>query len=208
MAHYYDSMPDTPSDRRLIDYRANGINFSFVTDTNVFSRNDVDKGTDLLINSVIEDIKERGARKGERLLDLGCGYGVVGVVMKSVFMSFEVTSVDVNARAVELARENMASNNVKLTKCMQSNVLSALDESDIFDIVMTNPPVRAGKQTVFSFYEQAYEHMAPGASIYSVLQRKQGAPSSEKKLTELFGNCETVAISGGYRVMKAVKENP
>ncbi|SMC51979.1 16S rRNA (guanine1207-N2)-methyltransferase [Oscillospiraceae bacterium] len=208
MAHYYDSMPDTPSDRRLIDYRANGINFSFVTDTNVFSRNDVDKGTDLLINSVIEDIKERGARKGERLLDLGCGYGVVGVVMKSVFMSFEVTSVDVNARAVELARENMASNNVKLTKCMQSNVLSALDESDIFDIVMTNPPVRAGKQTVFSFYEQAYEHMAPGASIYSVLQRKQGAPSSEKKLMELFGNCETVAISGGYRVMKAVKENP
>ena len=179
-----------------------------MTDTNVFSRNDVDKGTDLLINSVIEDIKERGARKGERLLDLGCGYGVVGVVMKSVFMSFEVTSVDVNARAVELARENMASNNVKLTKCMQSNVLSALDESDIFDIVMTNPPVRAGKQTVFSFYEQAYEHMAPGASIYSVLQRKQGAPSSEKKLTELFGNCETVAISGGYRVMKAVKENP
>ena len=208
MAHYYDSMPDTPSDRRLIDYRANGINFSFVTDTNVFSRNDVDKGTDLLINSVIEDIKERGARKGERLLDLGCGYGVVGVVMKSVFMSFEVTSVDVNARAVELARENMASNNVKLTKCMQSDVLSALDESDIFDIVMTNPPVRAGKQTVFSFYEQAYEHMAPGASIYSVLQRKQGAPSSEKKLMELFGNCETVAISGGYRVMKAVKENP
>lgn len=208
MAHYYDSMPDTPSDRRFIDYRANGINFSFVTDTNVFSRNDVDKGTDLLINSVIEDIKERGARKGERLLDLGCGYGVVGVVMKSVFMSFDVTSVDINARAVELARENMASNNVKLTKCMQSDVLSALDESDIFDIVMTNPPVRAGKQTVFSFYEQAYEHMAPGASIYSVLQRKQGAPSSEKKLMELFGNCETVAISGGYRVMKAVKENP
>ena len=206
MAHYYDSMPDTPSDRRFIEYRANGMNFSFVTDTNVFSRNDVDKGTQLLLESVIEDVKERGAKKGERLLDLGCGYGVVGVVMKSVFMSFDVTSVDVNARAVELAKENASKNNVKLAKCTQSDVLSALTSEDIFDIVMTNPPVRAGKQTVFAFYEQAYEHMAPGATIYSVLQRKQGAPSSEKKLTELFGNCETVAISGGYRVMKAVKE--
>ena len=206
MAHYYDSMPDTPSDRRNIEYRANGINFSFVTDTNVFSRNDVDKGTELLIGAVIDDVKERGAKKGERLLDLGCGYGVVGVVMKSVFMSFEVTSVDVNSRAVALAKENAANNNVKLTRCLQSDVLSALGSDDIFDIVMTNPPVRAGKQTVFAFYEQAYEHMASGAALYSVLQRKQGAPSSEKKLTELFGNCETVAISGGYRVMKAVKE--
>ena len=206
MAHYYDSMPDTPSDRRFIEYRANGMNFRFVTDTNVFSRNDVDKGTQLLIESVIEDIKARGAKKGERLLDLGCGYGVVGVVMKSVFMSFDVTSVDVNSRAVELARENASGNNVKLTRITQSDVLSALSSEDIFDIVMTNPPVRAGKQTVFAFYEQAYEHMASGATIYSVLQRKQGAPSSEKKLTELFGNCETVAISGGYRVMKAVKE--
>ena len=205
MAHYYDSVPDTPSERKMIDYRANGMNFRFVTDTNVFSRSEIDKGSDLLIESVIEDIKARGAKKGERLLDLGCGYGPVGIVMKSVFMAFEVTQVDVNSRAVELSRENAGLNNVKINKCVQSDVLSALGDDDIFDIVMTNPPVRAGKQTVFAFYDQAYEHMTPGASIYAVLQRKQGAPSTEKKLTELFGNCETVAISGGYRVMRSIK---
>ena len=205
MAHYYDSVPDTPSERRTIEYRANGMNFRFVTDTNVFSRSEIDKGSDLLINSVIEDIKERGAKKGERLLDLGCGYGPVGIVMKSVFMAFEVTQVDVNSRAVELSKENAERNNVKMKKCVQSDVLSALGDDEIFDIVMTNPPVRAGKQTVFAFYDQAYEHMASGASIYAVLQRKQGAPSTEKKLMELFGNCETVAISGGYRVMRSVK---
>ena len=65
---------------------------------------------------------------------------------------------------------------------------------------------RAGKKVVFAFYEQAYERMDEGATIYVVLQRKQGAPSSEKKLIELFGNCETVDISGGYRVMKSIKE--
>lgn len=205
MAHYYDSMPDTPSERKMVEYRANGLNFRFVTDTDVFSRNDIDKGSDLLMNSVIEDIKKRGARKGERLLDLGCGYGVVGIVMKSVFMAFDVTQVDVNSRAVSLARENAERNNVKISKCVQSDILASLGEDDIFDIVMTNPPVRAGKQTVFAFYDQAYAHMAPGGELYAVLQRKQGAPSTEKKLMELFGNCESIAISGGYRVMKAVK---
>lgn len=206
MAHYYDSMPETPSDRKFIDYRQNGINFRFVTDTNVFSRSDIDKGTDLMLEAAIADIKERGAHKGERLLDLGCGYGVVSTVMKSVFMGFTVTAVDVNNRAVALTKENAELNRVSLKKAVASDVLSALDEEDMFEIVLTNPPVRAGKQTVFAFYDQAYEHMTEGAAIYVVLQRKQGAPSTEKKLIELFGNCETLAISGGYRVMKSVKE--
>ena len=206
MAHYYDSTPETPSNRRFIEYRQNGMNFRFVTDTNVFSKNEIDKGTDLMIEAAIEDIKARGAHKGERLLDLGCGYGVVSAVMKSTFMSFDVTAVDVNQRAVGLTKENAELNRVNLKKAVASDVLAELTEDDIFDIVMTNPPVRAGKQTVFAFYEQAFAHMADGASIYVVLQRKQGAPSTEKKLIGLFGNCETLAISGGYRVMKSFKE--
>lgn len=206
MAHYFDSEPQTASSPRNISYRINGINFDFTTDTDVFSRNEIDHGTDLLLKCTIDDIKQRGARKGERLLDLGCGYGVVGIVMKSVFMAFDVTQADVNSRAVELSKKNASSNRVTMKKTVVSDVLSALGEDDIFDIVVTNPPVRAGKKVVFAFYEQAYEHMADGAAIYVVLQRKQGAPSSEKKLQELFGNCETIGISGGYRVMKAVKE--
>lgn len=205
MAHYYDSMPETPSNRKMIEYRQNGMNFRFVTDTNVFSRSDIDKGTDLMLAAAIEDIKSRGAHKGERLLDLGCGYGVVSSVMKSTFMGFDVTAVDVNNRAVALTKENAELNRVTLKKAVASDVLASLDEDEMFEIVLTNPPVRAGKQTVFAFYEQAYAHMVEGASIYVVLQRKQGAPSTEKKLNELFGNCESLAISGGYRVMKSIK---
>lgn len=206
MAHYFDAQPTTESDKKTVDYRVNGMNFSFVTDSNTFSRSGVDKGTDLMITTVIDDIKARGAHKGERLLDLGCGWGVVGITMKKVFMAFDVTQTDVNARAVGLAKENAKNNGVKIDFQVAGDVLSGVPEDKMFDIVMTNPPVRAGKKVVFEFYEQAYKHMVEGASIYVVLQRKQGAPSSEKKLTELFGNCETIAISGGYHIMKSIKE--
>ena len=205
MPQYFESDPTTPSDRRLIDYRINGINFKFVTDTAVFSKTAVDKGTDLLLNSVIEDIKKRGPGRDESLLDLGCGWGVVGIVMKSVFTLFDVTCVDVNSRAVQLARENAGLNPKAPDHIMVSDILDKGPEDKLFDTIMTNPPVRAGKQTVFAFYDQAYAHMKDGAALYVVLQRKQGADSTKKRLNELFGNCTTVDIKGGYHVMKSVK---
>lgn len=204
MAFYYDSEPTTPSNKRVISYRQNGINFEFTTDTDVFSKSEIDFGSDLMISSMISDLKENNV-KVSSFLDLGCGYGVVGIVMKSVFRAAAVTCVDKNSRAVGLTKENSKNNGVPLKAALVSDCLSALGEDDVFDVVATNPPVRAGKQTVFSFYEQAYEHMHEGSYIYVVLQRKQGAPSTEKKLMELFGNVTTVDIKGGYRVMRSVK---
>ena len=205
MPQYFEANPETPSNRKHVDYRINGINFKFVTDTAVFSKTSVDKGTDLLLESTIADIKKRGAGRNESLLDLGCGWGVVGIVMKSVFTLFDVTCVDINSRAVALASENAKLNLRAPDKIVQSDVLEAIGEDELFDTVITNPPVRAGKQTVFAFYEQAYSHLKENGAIYVVLQRKQGADSTKKKLTELYGNCETIAIKGGYHVMKSVK---
>ena len=121
-------------------------------------------------------------------------------------MKMDVTGVDVNSRAVGLAVENAGFNGVK-ADFMVSDVLDKIPEDKKFDYIATNPPVRAGKKTVFAFYEQAYAHLENGGSFYCVLQRKQGAPSTASKLTELFGNCETLEIDGGYRVMKSVKDN-
>ena len=205
MPQYFEPNPDTESRRRIIDYRINGINFKFTTDTSVFSKTAVDKGTDLLLNSAIEDIKRRGPGRDESLLDLGCGWGVVGIVMKSVFTLFDVTCVDINSRAVALTKENAGLNLRSPDTIIQSDILKALPEDKLFDTVITNPPVRAGKKTVFEFYEQSFAHMKEGGAIYVVLQRKQGADSSKKKLDELFGNCETIDIKGGYHIMKSVK---
>ncbi|MBO7450165.1 MAG: class I SAM-dependent methyltransferase, partial [Clostridiales bacterium] len=199
-----DSDPQTESDRKIISYRQYGINLEFVTDTDVFSKSQVDFGSDLMIQSAIRDLKERDAKVWS-ILDLGCGYGVVGIVMKKVFKGAEVTCVDKNKRAVNLARENGINNGTPLKACMESDCLSAIDKDEKFDLILTNPPVRAGKETVFKFYEQSYEHLNEGGSIYVVLQRKQGAPSTEKKLNELFGNCETCDIKAGYRVMRSIK---
>lgn len=207
MAQYFDAEPETASDRRTVEYRVNGVNLEFITDSNVFSRNEIDHGTDIMINAIYRDIKAGGLACGAdgEFLDAGCGYGPVGITMRRFFRGFKVTQLDINSRAVGLAKENAELNRIPIKRVLESDVLSALDDSDMFDVVAVNPPVRAGKKTVFEFYEQAKKHMKDGASIYVVLQRKQGAPSSEKKLNELFGNCETIEIESGYHVMKAKK---
>ena len=204
MGHYFDEAPSTPSDRKTIDYRIDGTNFRFDTDSSVFSRREVDFGSNLLMEEIIKDVRANGKPEGN-FLDLGCGAGIVGIVFKYKFMRYECFGVDINSRAVALANSNAKLNRVKVN-FVQSDILNGLDDSVKFDVVATNPPVRAGKSVVFGFYEAAYARMNKGGLIYVVLQRKQGAPSTEKKLVELFGNCETLGIEGGYRVMKAVKE--
>ncbi|MBP5491802.1 MAG: class I SAM-dependent methyltransferase [Clostridiales bacterium] len=202
MAHYYEENPQGESDRRVVQARMNGIDFFFQTDSEVFSKKFLDFGSRVLLETAIEDLKETNRKKG-RLLDLGCGYGPIGIIMKRVFPSMEVTMVDINLRALDLARENAVTNGVKCVEVFQSDGCASVE--GLYDFVLTNPPVRAGKQTVFSFYDGAYEHMAEGGRLYVVLQKKQGAPSSEKYLMEKFGNCEVIAKESGYWIMLSVK---
>ena len=156
-------------------------------------------GTDAVL---LADFAVRGSVRC--FADLGCGAGIVGVTFKSYFARCEVYGTDVNTRAVALAEENAVNNNVDCT-FLASDVTSALPEGLLFDTILTNPPVRAGKKTVFRFYEESFARLEKGGSLYVVLQRKQGAPSTRAKLTELFGNCTNVATDGGYHIMRADK---
>ncbi len=199
---YFSARPDTVSERGRIDTRIHGVDLCFFTDTQVFSKKHIDFGTRLMLDAAIDDLSERGIRRG-RLLDLGCGYGAVGITMKRVFPAMDVVMTDINERATVLARENAEQNHSKQIAILESDGVSAVEGN--FDVIMTNPPVRAGKQTVFSFYEGAYAHLMKGGTLYAVLQRKQGAPSSKKKLEELFGSCEIIRKDSGYWIMKAVR---
>lgn len=202
MPHYYEENPQGESDRHVIQARLHGMDFFFTTDAEVFSKKFLDFGSRTLLETAIEDLATQNRKKG-KLLDLGCGYGPIGIIMKRVFPALEVTMVDINNRALELARENAETNSVKCVEILHSDGCS--DVEGLYDVVLTNPPVRAGKQTVFAFYDGAYEHMSEGALLYVVLQKKQGAPSSEKYLLEKFGNCEVIAKESGYWIMRSVK---
>ncbi len=107
---------------------------------------------------------------------------------------------DVNARAIRLAGENASRNQVSFAQIVQSDGFTNLE--GMFDHILTNPPVRAGKAVVHSFFDGAYKHLVPGGCLYVVLQKKQGAPSAATYLEALFGNCTAIAKSAGFRVLR------
>ncbi len=202
MAHYFDENPTTPSGPKTLEARFHGIDFVFTSDTAVFAKRQIDYGTKLLLDTAILDLHTRCIKKG-RLLDLGCGYGVIGITMKRVFPAMEVVMADVNQRAISLTGENVKTNHCPFVSIVSSDAWANI-EGD-FDIVITNPPVRAGKKTVFSFYDGAFEHLTPGGFLYVVLQKKQGAPSSLTHMEQLFGNCEIIEKDAGYWIMRSQK---
>ena len=203
MAHYFDPNPTTESKPQEIAFRMNGIDFSFITDHSVFSRTRLDFGSELLLKTVVSEFATQKSSRGVSVLDLGCGYGPIGTVLKRVFPGISIIMADINERAVLLAKENAERNLVKFADIRVSDAFSAITES--FDAILTNPPIRAGKKTVFAFYDGAFRHLKPSGKLYVVIQKKQGAPSSVDKLQELFGNCDVIDREAGYWILKSIK---
>ena len=202
-SHYFDAAPSASSRPKEIACRFDGIDFIFDTDSGVFSRNRPDFGSELLLETFIAR-RKAGLAQGLHVLDLGCGYGLVGTVVKRVFPEVAMTMADINARAVSLAASNAAKNLIRYADIRISDAFAEIPGT--FDIVLTNTPVRAGKKTVFRFYEESYEHLNDGGSLFVVIQKKQGAPSSTEWLEHRFGNCTVVAKSAGYRVLMSIKK--
>lgn len=191
--HYYVQQPHSPSVRQLIRYRLAEGELVFVTDRGVFSRRRVDFGSDLLIRSL-------PPLTGD-LLDLGCGYGAIGIALAKLNAAARVTLVDVNRRALTLARENIRRNGIANARVVESDGFAQLKGQ--FSAIVTNPPLRAGKRLVYSLFEQSVEHLSRGGALFVVVQKKQGAKSARVKLAALCGNCSVLARSGGYHVLRA-----
>lgn len=207
--HYYVADPGSKDEVSDFETEIDGRKFTFSANSGVFSKNGLDYGTKLLIETVLEDFGEtkRGLTSEEKpsLCDLGCGYGPIGIILNRLIKTNMTVLYDINNRAVELARINIEKNAAKRTEARSLDV-SFLDITDKFEICVTNPPIRAGKETVFSFYQKAYEMLKDNGVFYCVIQKKQGADSTKKKLTEIFGNVEVVGRSAGYHVLKCIKQ--
>jgi len=207
--HYYTDKQLTHEDMFEYKVRINEVEFRFYSDSGVFSKTGIDYGSKLLIDSVIADIgeQEKGLSNEERpsLADLGCGIGVIGIVLNRLLKINNTYLYEINERAAELAKKNAGQNRSKRTYVNKLDIAKE-DIPEKVDICVTNPPIRAGKATVFAFYEKAYKMLNENGIFYCVIQKKQGLDSTKKKLTELFSNLETVNRSAGYHILKCIKD--
>lgn len=195
--HYFSKAPKSRSAPEIAAYRYAGREFAFITDSGVFSKGKVDRGTDLLLEA-LEDVEST------RFLDLGCGYGAVGICYKHAYPDSLVMMGDINERACELARKNAAKNGV-CVEVRQTDGMAAFCGIP-FDVIAMNPPIRAGKEALHRLMSEARSAIVPGGRLFAVIRTKQGAGSMKEFLEGLFGNCEDVERGSGYKVLMSRKQ--
>lgn len=197
MAHYYTDNDKLRHDPRTVRFNYEDKEIIFHSDAGVFSRDYVDYGTRVLL----ETLKEM--KDVHRLLDVGCGYGAIGITMKIVHPDWQVDMVDVNSRALELASQTIADYQLENIRSFTSDTYENV--VDKYDLILSNPPIRAGKDVVHRILTGAYDHLELQGRLRIVIQKKQGAPSAKAKMEEVFGNCSILKRDKGYYILESVK---
>ncbi len=178
--YYYSKNPNVEHDEKYWNFELLGHDLAFVTDNGVFSKNTVDYGSRVLLNAV--------------------------ATTELTGASVTVDMVDVNELALELAQKNAVQNEIENVNIFASSIYENVTKTD-YQLIVTNPPIRAGKAVVHEILEAAKEHLAVGGKLVAVLQKKQGAPSAKKKMVAVFGNCEVILKDKGYFILQSVKES-
>lgn len=195
--HYYVRHPTSESQLGIIRTHLRGRLFEFLTSSSVFSKKRIDLGTRLLIESMILP------RKG-LLLDMGCGYGPVGIVMGALNPDLQVVMVDVNERAVWLAKENVKRNNIENVDVHRGFLYEPVKNMK-FSSIVCNPPVSAGMQVVLAIIKEAPKHLKKGGLFQIVVRSKIGGRRLSEELEKIFGNVKVLARKSGYRVFLSKK---
>lgn len=193
--HYFNSQPEAMGEYREITANLRGTEFRFLADAGVFSKRGIDFGSRLLIETV--ELPDKG-----EILDLGCGYGPIGVACAASAPECRITMVDINRRAVKLAQENARLNGVQdQVEVVAGDGLSGV-RGRSFDLIVTNPPIRAGKKTVYRLFEEANSALNPEGELWVVIRKQQGGPSAREKLQSLFTQVETITKKKGFWVLR------
>lgn len=192
--HYYTVHPSSAHDLRTCTVDVLGVQSQFTTDAGVFSRDGLDTGTRALLEAL--------PPLHGRVLDLGCGWGPVGVTLARKYPEAELVMTDVNQRAVDLSARNLAANGARAEVCQGDGFENV---SGSFDFVITNPPIRAGKAAIYRMFADAHDRLNPDGQLFIVIRKQQGAPSALKYLREQFTGAEVVARESGFWVIRADK---
>lgn len=192
MGQYFENQ-NLPSNVKRVDCFILGKKFTFLTDNGVFSKNGLDFGSRLLLDVIPLD------EVGGKILDVGCGYGVFGIIL-SKLTNASVDMVDVNLRALHLTNRNILENNVSNINAFCSNAYEKVTSK--YNTIVTNPPIRAGKKVVYDIVMNASKHLLEGGSLILVIRKEQGAKSLLKDLSDNYNKVEILAKSKGYFIIR------
>lgn len=196
--HYYSPKQTGRKKSYKFSARIHGITADFKTASGIFSPRRIDLGSMTLI-------KNMELMRKSRILDLGCGYGAIGIYAAKMCPTSKIVMIDINRRAVECAKSNIELNNVKNASAKQSYGFSSL-KNQTFDVILFNPPQTAGLGVCFELLEESYEHLNKNGNLQIVVRRRKGGERFEEKLEELFGNVEVLGKKAGYWVYKSIKK--
>jgi len=191
--HYFSSSPHSEANYGLIRTSLRGRTFEFITASSVFSKRRIDTGTQLLIESMV--LPKEGC-----ILDIGCGYGAVGIVAAAVKANLQVYMSDVNTRAINLAKKNIERNRVLNAKARCGYLYEPVENLK-FNCILSNPPVSAGMEIVKALITGAPKVMHIGAVFEMVIRSKIGAKMFPTLFIETFGNCTVISRESGFRVL-------
>ena len=195
--HYFSENPGGKDILFKIRVHVRGLKLEIYSAPGIFSHQKLDFGTRVLIeNMIITD--------NSKVLDLGTGYGIVGIVYGLLSPSSSVTMVDINERAVKVAKLNVKTLGLKNCKVLKSNLFEKIPEK--FDNILVNPPISAGLKVCYKLIEESIEHLNKGGLFQLVARHKKGGRRLMEKIIELAGNCEVIAKSGGFWVYVAKKK--
>ncbi len=189
-SHYFSKVLDFPTEAKKINIKLKKISFDLYTSAGIFSKSKLDKGTEVLINNCI--IKNKW-----KVLDFGCGYGVVGIAVKKLCPETDVVMTDINKRAVKLAKMNIKLHNLKI-KIKQGTLYEKID--DKFNTILVNPPQTAGKDVCFDIIKGAKKHLKAKGILQMVVRPRKGGKQLSGFMEETFGNVEVVAKKSGYSI--------
>ena len=191
MGHYFTN-EKLPSDIKKTECFVLGNKFIFLTDNGVFSKDGLDFGSRLLLETIpLEEV-------GGKILDMGCGYGVFGIILSKLTSSY-VDMVDVNLRAMHLAERNAKLNGVSNVNIFESNVYENV--SGKYSTIVTNPPIRAGKKVVYDILMNAKDYLDENGKLFLVIRKEQGAKSLIVDLKKIY-TVEVLEKSKGFYILK------
>jgi len=196
--HYFTEQPKSKVRLGLIRTYFREKSFEFLTASGVFSKERIDLGTRLLVENMV--LPEKGC-----ILDVGCGYGVVGVAAAVFNPDLHVAMVDVNMRAIRLARQNAELNHVWNVEIRRGYLYEPVKDLT-FDCIVSNPPVSAGMRTVEAIITEAPAHLTVEGILQVVVKSKIGGKRLQSVFEKAFGNIDVLARGSGYRVLISKKQ--